>query len=261
MSDKLHQLADNFWSIRGAFRIAGVVNIGTHASLIRLGTGRFVFLDAYTLKGRVCKQVMALTEEGTLVDAILNLHPFHTVHCEQMHKDFPAAKLYGSTRHKSKFPNLPWDATSIDNPALAELFSGDFEFSIPQGVDFISANENIHFSSVLAYHTPSQTIHADDTFMFVPLPKPIKGPLKMLGAPSRIGFHPTLAQALEKRPGAAQDFRDWALALAENWGDATNLCAAHMGNYKAAKPGEIGNQIKGALKRVERTLASHEKKH
>ncbi|MFT6377963.1 MAG: hypothetical protein ACJARS_004626, partial [bacterium] len=51
MSDPLIHVADDFWNIRGSFKIFGVVDIGTHASLVRRPNGRFVLLDAYTLSG------------------------------------------------------------------------------------------------------------------------------------------------------------------------------------------------------------------
>ena len=257
MADKLIEIADGFWNIRGAFRIGGVVNIGTHASIVQLASGKFVLLDSYTLRGQVKQQVMELTNNGAAVEAILNLHPFHTVHCERMHKDFPNAALYGSDRHAKKFPALPWEDTRVDDAAFAEKFAADFEFFIPEGVDFISANESVHFSSVLAYHTPTKVLHVDDTLMYVPLPTPAK----LLGAPDRLAFHPMLAQALEKRAGAAQDFEDWAEQLALACADATYVCTAHMGNYQAAKAKTVGAQITGALKRVARTLNAHERKY
>ena len=36
MSDELVRLADDFYSIRGDFRIGGVLNVGTQAALVRL---------------------------------------------------------------------------------------------------------------------------------------------------------------------------------------------------------------------------------
>ncbi len=86
MSDKIHNLGSGFWNIRGSFRIGGVLNIGTQCSLIKLASGRFIFLDSYALTGDVRDEVMALTNNGENVEAVLNVHPFHTVHCAQMAK-------------------------------------------------------------------------------------------------------------------------------------------------------------------------------
>jgi len=78
-----------------------------------------------------------------------------------------------------------------------------------------------------------------------------------------VSFHPTLSQALEKRPGAAADFRDWATELATEWRDAENLCAAHTGALtKDRLRGEtIEARIMAALERVSRKLDSHESRY
>ena len=78
-------------------------------------------------------------------------------------------------------------------------------------VDFISANENVHFSSVLVLHRASKTIHVDDTLMYVRLPRMMGA----FGLTDVMSFHPTLPKALEKRAGAARDFRDWTEELTE----------------------------------------------
>ena len=80
MADELIQIADGFWNIRGSFKIAGLIDVGTQMSLVQLRSGDFVLLDSYALSGEVERQVRALTDGGRAVRAILNLHPFHTVH-------------------------------------------------------------------------------------------------------------------------------------------------------------------------------------
>ncbi|HAR74974.1 MAG TPA: hypothetical protein DCR60_01905, partial [Psychrobacter sp.] len=84
------------WSIRGSFIKNGILDIGNQCALVKLQSGRFILLDSYTLTGDVREQVMALTNEGRDVEAVLNVHPFHTVHCAQVAKDFPQAIFYGS---------------------------------------------------------------------------------------------------------------------------------------------------------------------
>jgi hypothetical protein len=252
-------IADDFWNIRGSFKIGGVVDIGTQASLVRRGNGQFVFLDSYSLSGAVEAEVLELTNGGKDVAAILNVHPFHTVFARKMHERFPHAKLYGTARHVSRFPELPWEALRTEDPELHAMFADDFEFSVPRGVDFISANENIHFSSVLVLHRASKTIHVDDTFMYVRFPKM----MRLLRLKDSLSFHPTLAKALEKRAGAAQDFRDWAAELAERWRNAENLCAAHTATLTSRENSgaSVHTRVVRALANVERTLAAHQRKH
>jgi hypothetical protein len=45
MTGQLIHVADNFWNIRGSYRIGGVIDVGTQASLVRLANGKFVLLD------------------------------------------------------------------------------------------------------------------------------------------------------------------------------------------------------------------------
>ncbi|PKH08091.1 hypothetical protein [Moritella sp. Urea-trap-13] len=257
MSEQILNIADNFWNIRGDFKIGGILNIGTHASIVRCENGKFVLLDAYTLTGKLKNQVDALTNKGADLEAIINLHPFHTVHVQKVHALYPNAKLYGTQRHLDKFPNLPWQSQRTETSEFAALFADDFEFSVPAGVDFISSNENLHFSSVLAYHKASKTIHVDDTLMYLKFPS-IIGVLKK----PEVAFHMTLPQTLAKRAGAAAEFRDWTTQLMTQWQDAENLCAAHSATFlgdKHASPA-IAAKIALALKKVERTLQAHEHK-
>jgi len=257
MNDHILQVSDDFWNIRGTFKIGGILNIGTHASLVRRGNGKFVLLDAYTLKGEVKEQIDALSNNGADIEAIINLHPFHTVHVQKAHNQYPNAKLYGTQRHLEKFPDLPWQSELTESDECAALFAEDLEFSVPSGVDFISSNENLHFSSVLVYHKASKTIHTDDTLMYLKFPGLI-GKIKK----PEITFHITLPKTLEKRAGAVKDFRNWATQLAEQWSDAENLCAAHSETLlgRENRSLSIANRILTALQKVEKTLQVHEKK-
>ncbi|MGB3051693.1 MAG: hypothetical protein WBB42_11880, partial [Polyangiales bacterium] len=227
--------------------------------LVRRSNGRFVFLDSYALSGEVARQILELTNGGKDVEAILNVHPFHTVFARKMHERFPNARLYGTARHLARFPELRWEAQRTEDPALHAMFADDFDFSVPRGVDFISSNENVHFSSVLVLHRASKSIHVDDTFMYIRFPKAVR----LLGRTDSMSFHPTLGKALEKRSGAARDFRQWAGELAERWRDAENLCAAHMATLTAERNrgASIHDRVLEALDKTSRTLKAHERKH
>jgi hypothetical protein len=259
MSTKTLQLGDDFWNIRGSFKIAGLIDIGTQASLVRLESGKFVFLDSYTLGGEVKQEIDELTNDGKDVEAVLNLHPFHTVHVTKMQEHYPDAKHYGTARHLEKFPELNWQKLRTEDPKLHAKFSKDLEFSVPRGVDFISDDENLHFSSVLAYHPASKSIHVDDTLMYIRLPML----LRFFGLSDALSFHLTLAKVLEKREGAVQDFRDWAMEMAEQWQDAENLCAAHTTTLVGQDDdnASIYDRIIKALDKVQNTLNSHERKY
>jgi hypothetical protein len=259
MVDKIVQVTEDFWNIRGSFRIGGVVDIGTQASLIRLASGNFLLLDSYAMSEALIKEINVILGDRGEIEAIVNLHPFHTIHVERMHALFPEARLYGTQRHLDRFPELPWEEVRSEDQELHEWYADDFDFTIPRGVDFISANENVHFASVLAYHRASGTIHVDDTLMYIRLPRP----LGLVGLRDRVGFHPTLAMALEKRQGAAAEFRDWAAEFTEAWGDAENLCAAHSGTLLAEtnRGASIRDRLSKARGRCELLLRTHERRY
>jgi hypothetical protein len=101
----------------------GLIDIGTQCSLVRRASGKFVFLDSYTLDGAAQREADALTNGGKDVEAILNLHPFHTVHVRAMHQRYPKARLYGTARHPSRLPGLPWEkmGASLHDRILAAL--------------------------------------------------------------------------------------------------------------------------------------------
>ena len=219
MSDKIIDLGAGFWNIRGTFRLGGVLNIGTHCSLVKLTSGKFVFLDSYTLTDDVRAQVMALTNNGQDVEAVLNLHPFHTVHCAQMAKDFPQAIFYGSSRHHKKVPEVQWAKDLVESDAVAERYP-ELKFSISQGIHYIAPNEMIHAGSLLAFHPASKSLHVDDTFM--------SPPTKLLEAVlPELLLHPTTKKALKNEPNAGKEYCDWVSNLAHEWREVRNFCAAH----------------------------------
>ena len=241
MSDKIHDLGAGFWNIRGSFKIGGVVNVGTHCSLIQLPSGKFIFLDSYTLTDELREQVMALTHNGQEVEAVLNVHPFHTVHCAQMAKDFPQATFYGSSRHKKQVPEVQWSDDLVESATVAMRYP-ELEFSVSEGIYYISPNDKIHAGSLLVYHPASQSLHVDDTFM--------TPPAKIFDAilPELI-LHPTTKYALLDTPNAGKQYCDWATRIAHEWRDTRNFCAAHsyMVTFKA---GEFEKALLKAVNKI-----------
>ncbi len=255
MHEEIIEVNQDFWNIRGSFKLGGVVDIKTHVSLVRLANGNFLFLDSYSLGRDTRDRIEKILGNKGKVEAILNLHPFHTVHVERMHALYPDARLYGTVRHTELFPDLPWEAEHTEDLELHALYADDFEFSIPRGVDFISANSNVHFSSVLAFHPASATVHVDDTLMYLQLPRV----MRLAGLKDSLGFHPTLSIALEKRAGAVTDFREWVQSLIDNWRNAENLCAAHSGVLlgRDNTGATIAERLQKALRRCEPRLRIH----
>ena len=224
MADQIINLGAEFWNIRGSFRLGGIINIGTQCSLIQLPSGPFIFLDSYALTGDVRKKVMALTNDGQDIEAVLNVHPFHTVHCAQMAEDFPQATFYGSERHPKQVPEVQWADDLVESDAVAQRYP-ELEFSLPKGIHYISPNEKIHSGSLLVFHPASQSLHVDDTFM--------SPPTKLLKAVlPELMLHPMTKKALKDEPNAGKQYCNWATELAHEWRDTRNFCAAHSGLVK-----------------------------
>ena len=238
MTDKIHDLGAGFWNIRGTFRLGGVLNIGTQCSLVKLASGRFIFLDSYELTDDVRAEVMALTNNGQDVEAVLNVHPFHTVHCAQRAKDFPQATFYGSRRHHKKIPAVQWAADLVESDAVAKRYP-ELKFSISEGIHYISPNEMIHAGSLLVFHPASKSLHVDDTFM--------SPPTKLLEAVlPELLLHPTTKKALKDEPNAGKQYCDWAANLAHEWREVRNFCAAHSYLVKF-KEGEFEKALLKAI--------------
>ncbi len=238
MADEINNLGAGFWNIRGTQRVAGLINIGTQCSLVQLSSGNFIFLDSYTLEDEVREQVMALTDNGNKVEAVLNVHPFHTLHCAQMATDFPKAIFYGSARHPEQVPEVDWSDALVESEAVAKRYP-ELEFSMPKGIYYIDPNEELHSGSLLVFHTASKSLHVDDTF--------VTPPLKILDAIlPEIILHPQTKSALIDAPDAGKQYCDWATDLAEQWRETHHFCAAHSHRIEF-KAGEFQAALLAAI--------------
>jgi hypothetical protein len=252
LADQIVDIGDGFWNIRGSFRVGGLLDIGTQCSLVRRRSGGFLLLDAYTLTGPTLDRVRALTDGGRAIEAVLHLHPFHTVHVDAVAALFPDARHYGTERHHRKRDAVRWEREPIEHPDTHARFADDLELTVPPGVDFVPANEGLHFASVLAFHPASRTLHVDDTLTYVSVP--------LVGG---LAFHPTLAKVLQKRPGAADELRAWAERLVARCADVDHLCTAHMRTLPPQGPGAtpIAAQVQRALDKIDGTLKAHARRH
>lgn len=250
-NEKVVHLADGFWNIRGIHKFAGLVNIGTQSSLVRLSSGKFVLLDAYTLQGDVLKEVMDLTNQGQDIEAVINLHPYHTLYVQGLATLLPEAKFYGTQRHVEEVPGVTWEALRSDTSAMHALYQDDLVFTVPRGVYMVHPQDDkVHFSSVLVLHKASGALHVDDTLMWVPLP--------LIGG---VSFHPTLKKALEPRAGAAEEFRQWTRSLSTLCADARHLCTAHASLPPRSEHTKIVEHVRKACQKAEGILKAHEARY
>ncbi|MEH6791202.1 hypothetical protein [Parasphingorhabdus sp.] len=211
-------------------------------------------LDSYEVDGQDREELMRLTNDGERIEAVLNLHPFHTVHCKFVHDMVPHSRLIGTRRHHRQNPELSWDPALIEDEATQKEFADIFDFSVPAGVDFIPDDESVHVGSVIVRERASGIIHVDDTLMIIELPALVE---KFLPGP-KLRFHPKLTDALEKRAGAADDFIAWARQLQRDWADTQIICAAHSGILRLTEE-SFADVIEKALDHVAGTLDDHRK--
>jgi hypothetical protein len=255
-SNVIH-VGEGFWNIRGSLKIGGILDVKTHASLVRRKGGGYILLDACELDEATRSWIAEETSGDDAIEAVLHLHPFHTLFVRALHEAYPKAKLYGTARHKRLASELSWEAEETDGAALHALFADDLDFSVPRGVDFIPKNENLHFSSVLAFHGASKTLHVDDTLCYAKLPAPLSWWKKEM-----LAFHPSLAKVLERRAGAVRDFRNWTTELVDRVQSIENLCAAlTCVLLRDAGGASIGDRVGDAVRGLERKLAAHERKY
>ena len=252
----MQQLADDFWNIRGSFRIAKVIDIGTQMSLVRRRDGRFLLIDSYDVSGADRAELLRLTGGGAGIDAILNVHPFHTLHCRAAHRLAPSARLFGTRRHRDQAPDLPWQDGVFEDAGTQAQFTEDLDFSVPDGADLVTPDDSVHAASVLVRHRPSGIVHVDDTLNVLAAP----GLLRKLLPQSRLKFHPRLSGALQPRAGAANDYARWARQLADDWAGTPIVCAAHSAVRRLPANG-WRDEVLHALSNVEGTLAKHRARH
>ena len=72
------RVAESFVNIRSSFKV-GPLDIGTHCSLVKRKNGKWLMLDSVKFEPTVKEEVDLLTNQGKDIEAIVNLHPFHTV--------------------------------------------------------------------------------------------------------------------------------------------------------------------------------------
>ena len=101
-----------------------MINLGTHMSLVRGTNGRFVLLDSYDIGTEDREALFALTDGGRAIEAVINVHPFHTLHCVAIHKVLPHARLIGTSRHRKQAPDLPWETGVIEDEATQAAAAG-----------------------------------------------------------------------------------------------------------------------------------------
>jgi len=249
---KIVDIGNGFFNIRGSFTLLfGLLDLGTHSSLVKCSSNNYVLIDCVHLNPETKAQIDELTSSGSNLYAIINVHPFHTIYIEEVARQYPNAKLYGTQRHKDKFPALKWENELTESVEFRQLpwVKQDFEVDVPKGLRLVvPGDDNQHAGSVFIYHKASKCLHVDDTLGYV---KHSPLPLRLAGiGHDTIFFHPGIGSALEPRANAGKDFLEWMSGLCDRW-NVENVCVAHSGWLTKDK-----NEGKASVK--ERILAKVE---
>lgn len=222
------EIGTNFWNLRGSFTFAGgLIDIGTHCSLIKLSSGNFLLIDTIKFSDKAIRELNELTDNGSKLEAVVATHPFHTVFFPAFFKLYPNAKYYGTPRHIIKGQGVNWQPQSIANPEILKQWEAEqIYMRIPDGAEFETPAESNHFSSVHVFHKPSRTIHVDDTILYFENPG---FALRMLcKSHGKMEFW-DLKGGLRHTETAPSEFKAWVQQLIEDW-DFDNICTAHTGN-------------------------------
>jgi hypothetical protein len=197
-------------------------------SFIKISTGKFIVLSTVAITPEAKSEIDSLTEGGSLIEAVIATHPFHSLYFESFFQMYPHVKFYGTPRHIRRLTNIPW-AGDVSDPSVLSMYESYGIFMrIPAGTEFINPREDNHFTSLFVYHSESRTLSDDDTIMCFENPGCL---FRVFGIkPGSVSFHPTpWKDALLPTSEAPIQFKEFFQKLLDDW-DFDNLVTAHMGN-------------------------------
>jgi hypothetical protein len=236
-------IGNGLWNIRDSFlALGGIIDIGTHMSLIRLSTGKFLVVDTCAINDTDKALVSEMTHNGALIEAVIATHPFHTLFFEPFHKLYPNAPFYGTSRHLAKIKNVPWAGDIADN--LSRWESEGIFMRIPAGADFVPSDESIHFSGIFLYHQPSRSLFNDDTILY--FDHPGCGLRCLAGKRHGDSNFWYVDRGLHTADDAIQ-FRGFIESVLNDW-DFDNLILAHTGNVIGGGKETLRKTLKDAEK-------------
>jgi hypothetical protein len=133
ITDEFYQVGSNFWNIRGRFKIlAKLIDIETHMSFIQLQNGNFLVVDTVELDDRLRQEINHLTDNGNKIEAVIGVHPFHTLSFQNFYESYPNAAYYGTPRHLRRLTKIPW-AGRLDDCNVRNKWEPDVQLRIPAG--------------------------------------------------------------------------------------------------------------------------------
>jgi hypothetical protein len=239
------------WNVRGEFKVARILNIGTQMSIYRLNNGKYLIIDTIPLSEELKAEIDALTNNGNDIEAIVATHPFHTLSFGQFYEAYPNPQYYGTPRHLRKLESIKWTGDITDN--LNRWVNDGVEMRIPAGAEWINPlpESTNHFNCVWTFFKPAKTLHVDDSLNYFENTDLIRLLPSKLFHQGKVSFHWSLGagQALLKTPAAPNELRKWLEKVMSDW-DFENLCVAH----KDIIIGDAKDKVKDAIVRVQKIL-------
>jgi hypothetical protein len=250
MTERKHfiEVGPGFYNMKGSFTfLGGLVDIGTQMSLVRLNSGKFLVIDTCGLSADAKQEIDDLTDGGTLIEAVIATHPFHTMFFAPFYEFYKTPRYYGCPRHLRNIKAVPWTGNLID-VEVRQLWEPEVSMRIPDGGEFDNPPENIHFSSVFLYHRASKVIHVDDTINYFDKEHTgwtLSTLFWLLGVRTgRLSFHPTITSGgLYNTPEAPWQFKAWVEKLLQDW-DFDTICAAHCGTMRGGAKDALAKTLK-----------------
>jgi len=230
----------SFYNIRGRFKIAGILDIGTHMSICKLANDKFLIIDTIELEDGVKQEIDQLTNNGKDIEAVVATHPFHTLAFPGFYKAYPNVPYYGTPRHLRNLTDIPWAGEISQH---LNDWAPDIVMSIPAGAEYVNPQpeSSNHFISVWVFCPAAKTIHVDDTLLsYTGIPSPV---LFVAGKKKDgLDFHPSIHAGLLPDPEAPGQFIDWTRQILKDW-DFENICCAHTGVKYATGHADLVNLL------------------
>jgi len=132
------EIGKGFWNIRGHFKIiGGLIDIGTHMSILGLPNGRFLVVDTIPLDNEIKRAIDLLTDNGSKIEAVLATHPFHTLSFPAFYQAYPNVPYYGTPRHIRNLTSIKWIG-DLNNCETRNIWAPYVEMRIPDGAEFVA---------------------------------------------------------------------------------------------------------------------------
>jgi hypothetical protein len=227
---RIKLIEPNLYHIRAEFRvIMGLVNVGTHMSIVKLPNGKFLVIDTVPLDDQLREEIDELTNKGEDIEAVIATHPFHTLSFQAFHDAYPTVQFYGTPRHLRIKKDINWDGDITEN--LKNWESSGIYMRIPDGAEweFPQPEASNHFVAIWVYIEKAKTIHVDDSVSLYNNPNWL---VKAVGfQPGKICFHPAMkGPALKPQRDSPEKLKAWFEKVIEDW-DFDNMVISHKDNW------------------------------